>query len=66
MNPVPEDCRMPVAAVTAEWLCTRCGSTNRKLVPADATRVRDRCVTCGAKHELKPTERPVRWESRGL
>ena len=30
---------MPVAAVTAEWLCTRCGSTNRKLVAADTTRV---------------------------
>ena len=27
---------MTVAAATAEWVCTRCGSTNRKLVPADS------------------------------
>ena len=55
---------MTVAAVTAEWLCTRCGSTNRKLVAADTTRARDRCVTCGAKHEIQPGERPVRWDSK--
>ena len=28
---------MSVPAVTAEWNCTRCGTTNRKLVPADTT-----------------------------
>ncbi len=55
---------MTVAAVTAEWICTRCGSTNRKLVAADTTRARDRCVTCGAKHELVPGETPVRWEAK--
>jgi DNA-directed RNA polymerase subunit RPC12/RpoP len=55
---------MPVAAVTAEWLCTRCGSTNRKLVPADTMRVTDRCVTCGARHVVEPGERPVRWNAR--
>jgi DNA-directed RNA polymerase subunit RPC12/RpoP len=54
---------MPVAAVTAEWLCTRCGSTNRKLVAADTTRAKDRCVTCGAKHEVRPGETPVRWSA---
>ena len=26
---------MSVAACTAEWDCTRCGATNRKLVPDD-------------------------------
>ncbi len=55
---------MPVAAVTAEWLCTRCGSTNRKLVAADTTRTTDRCVTCGTRHVLEPGERPVRWTAR--
>ena len=41
---------MSVRARTAEWLCTRCGSTNRKLVPADSTRTLDRCAHCRAKH----------------
>jgi DNA-directed RNA polymerase subunit RPC12/RpoP len=48
-------------AVTAEWLCTRCGSTNRKLVASDTTRTLDRCVTCRAKHTVVPGDRPVRW-----
>lgn len=52
---------MPVPAVTAEWICTRCGSTNRKLVAADTTRTEDRCVTCHARHILHPDDRPVRW-----
>jgi hypothetical protein len=52
--------------VTAEWQCTRCGSTNRKLVPAGTTRVVDRCVSCHAKHELTPGSRPVRWNARAL
>ena len=30
---------MPVLARTAEWNCTRCGVTNRKLVPMSATQV---------------------------
>lgn len=55
---------MTVLAVTAEWLCTRCGSTNRKLVSSDTTATTDRCVTCGAKHEVTPGERPVRWNAR--
>ena len=55
---------MPVAAVTAEWLCTRCGSTNLKLVSADATRAKDRCVTCGTKHDVVPGETPVRWDAK--
>ncbi|MCU0622188.1 MAG: Holliday junction branch migration DNA helicase RuvB [Gemmatimonadales bacterium] len=52
---------MTTTAVTAEWLCTRCGSTNRKLVSSDTTRTLDRCVTCRAKHSVVPGDRPVRW-----
>ena len=55
---------MTVAAVTAEWLCTRCGSTNRKLVSSDTSSTDDRCVTCHARHVVTPNERPVRWEAR--
>jgi hypothetical protein len=55
---------MTVPALTAEWNCTRCGTTNRKLVPADATSVRDRCGHCRAWHILTPGERPVRWNAR--
>jgi DNA-directed RNA polymerase subunit RPC12/RpoP len=52
--------------VTAEWQCTRCGSTNRKLVSAETTRTTDRCVSCHAKHELTPGDRPVRWNARAV
>jgi hypothetical protein len=48
---------------TAEWICTRCGSTNRKLVPDGAHRASDECLTCHAKHELEPEARPVRWRA---
>jgi hypothetical protein len=50
--------------LTAEWQCTRCGSTNRKLVPAGITRTLDRCVSCHGKHEIFRGARPVRWEAR--
>jgi len=53
-----------VAAVTAEWNCTRCGTTNRKLVPADTRRTSDRCTHCGARHIVEPDIRPVRWRAR--
>lgn len=49
---------------TAEWICTRCGSTNRKLVADDATKATDKCVTCHALHDLEPDTRPVRWRAR--
>jgi hypothetical protein len=49
--------------VTAEWQCTRCGSTNRRLVTASAREAADRCVTCKAKHVLRPGPTPVRWEA---
>ena len=55
---------MSVPAVTAEWTCTRCGTTNRKLVPADTARTRDRCTHCRAWHLVDPGERPVRWNAR--
>ena len=55
---------MTVTAVTAEWLCTRCGATNRKLVPRGATKTPDRCVTCHAKHVVTQADRPVRWNAR--
>lgn len=49
---------------TAEWICTRCGSTNRRLVPAAATQAQDQCVTCHAKHAIAAEPRPVRWTAR--
>jgi DNA-directed RNA polymerase subunit RPC12/RpoP len=52
---------MMVPAVTAEWNCTRCGTTNRKLVPLDITRAADRCTHCKARHVIEENERPVRW-----
>ena len=55
---------MTVPATTAEWLCTRCGTTNRKLVAAGTTRTVDRCNHCHAKHVVEPDERPVRWLAR--
>ena len=48
---------------TAEWVCTRCGATNRKLVPISVTRTPDRCVTCHAQHEVERDTRPVRWKA---
>ena len=50
--------------VTAEWQCTRCGSTNRKFVGADVTRTVDRCVSCHARHEITRGARPVRWGAK--
>lgn len=49
--------------VTAEWQCSRCGVTNRKLVPVNAREVHDRCVHCGRKHIVRPGETPVRWQA---
>ena len=55
---------MTVVARTAEWSCTRCGVTNRRLVPLNATQVTDSCVSCHAAHVIMPASRPVRWEAR--
>jgi hypothetical protein len=55
---------MSTAATTAEWNCTRCGATNRKLVALHTRQVTDRCVTCHARHVVEPDARPVRWKAR--
>jgi len=52
------------AEVTAEWICTRCGSTNRRLVPAGVTRAEDVCLRCHTLHEIQADDRPVRWVAR--
>jgi DNA-directed RNA polymerase subunit RPC12/RpoP len=49
--------------VTAEWQCTRCGATNRKLLPEGSVETRDRCVHCGRRHIVRPGDRPVRWHA---
>lgn len=51
---------------TAEWICTRCGSTNRILVPDKASEAVDECVSCHARHSLAADARPVRWRARPL
>jgi len=50
-------------SMTAEWICTRCGVTNRKLVPADERETEDRCVHCGLRHHVRQGDRPVRWRA---
>lgn len=49
--------------ITAEWLCTNCGATNRKLTPPRTARVKDRCMSCGSKHVIEPGDTPVRWRA---
>ena len=51
---------------TAEWQCTRCGTTNRKFVGAALSGSRDRCASCHTRHELTRGPRPVRWEAKPL
>ena len=48
---------------TAEWNCTKCGVTNRKLVRVHEAEVEDRCVTCHVKHIVREDARPVRWQA---
>ena len=48
---------------TAEWQCTACDATNRRLVPDTATSDTDRCVTCHTAHIIEIGERPVRWKA---
>ncbi len=55
---------VPQPAVTAEWNCTRCGTTNRALVPLALRWTTDRCLHCGARHRIEPDERPVRWRAQ--
>ena len=50
--------------MTAEWKCTACSATNRRLVAPTETEVRDRCYTCKAKHVVARPERPGFWAAR--
>jgi len=50
--------------LTAEWICTRCGSTNRALVPDGVRRGEDKCVSCHTRHDIEQEARPVRWRAR--
>ena len=50
--------------MTAEWKCTACSATNRKLVAPDDTEARDRCYTCKAKHVISRPDRPTFWSAR--
>lgn len=52
------------AEITAEWICTRCGSTNRRLVPAGTTRAEDTCLRCHTPHIIEAEPRPVRWNAQ--
>lgn len=53
-----------IVARTAEWICTRCGSTNRKLVPASQTQATDRCLSCKTSHVVQVGTTPVRWDAK--
>jgi hypothetical protein len=55
---------LTTAVTTAEWICTRCGATNRTLVPEHASRADDACYTCHTRHEIERDVRPVRWRAR--
>ena len=48
---------------TAEWKCTACGATNRKLVSSGTTAIVDRCVSCHTPHEIRLAPRPPFWEA---
>lgn len=50
-------------ATTAEWLCTRCGVTNRRLVEPGTTTAADRCVSCRLRHTIHVDDSPVRWRA---
>jgi transcription elongation factor Elf1 len=53
-------------AVTAEWNCTRCNVTNRKLVTERDRSSTDTCMHCGLKHRVFKDERPVRWRAEAM
>ena len=57
-QPTPD---LPPDITTAEWICTRCGSTNRRLVPANVRQAEDACLHCKTRHIIERDERPVRW-----
>lgn len=55
---------MTVPATTAEWICTRCGSTNRRLLARVTLQATDRCLHCHTQHRIEPGDRPVRWDAK--
>ena len=55
---------MSIMGTTAEWNCTTCATTNRKLVPHESSSVDDRCVHCKTRHVVTASDRPIRWEAR--
>lgn len=55
---------MTVPATTAEWICTRCGSTNRRLLASSTLQSTDRCLHCHTLHRIEAGDRPVRWDAR--
>jgi hypothetical protein len=46
---------------SAEWICTKCNTTNRVPVKPGTATVKDRCITCHTRHEVVPGGRPIRW-----
>lgn len=53
---------MTMPGTTAEWSCTNCATTNRKLVPSGADQVRDRCVHCKKQHVVARGTPPT-WKA---
>ena len=51
---------------SAEWICTKCGTTNRKLIRPSMLTHSDRCITCKQQHTIVPGKRPIRWEATRL
>lgn len=47
--------------LTAEWQCTRCDATNRRLLPLRSRQGKDVCVHCHLKHRITKGDTPVRW-----
>jgi hypothetical protein len=55
---------MTTAALTAEWICTKCGASNRKLVMSEITETEDRCYHCKAAHRIQAAVRKVYWTAK--
>lgn len=51
-------------STTAEWRCTRCGATNRKIVREDARSAVDVCVSCHTRHVVERGDRPAFWTAK--
>lgn len=51
-------------ADTAEWQCTRCNTTNRRLVGPHADVAVDRCMHCKLSHAIARGPTPVRWTAK--